>query len=98
MDYTQPGFWIALGIGGVVVASLGTFQQYQTKESEQPLKIRAIFRDFFIGAFLTSLLYMLIPDSIESVISQGTELISKTTSSAKSLAPELELRTGPARF
>lgn len=99
MDYTQPGFWIAVATGGIVVGSLGTLQQFQTKESHESLKVKAILRDFFIGAFLTSLLYMLIPESIENLISQGQEVISKATSSTSTLSkPELELRTGPARF
>ena len=102
MDYTQPGFWIAIATGGIVVGTLGTLQQFQTKEKDESIKLRAVLRDIIIGAFLTSLIYMFIPESIENLISQGQEVISKATSGTSSISsltkPELELRTGPARF
>jgi hypothetical protein len=54
MDYTQPGFWVAIGVGGSLVGSLSAFQQFSEKQPGESFRIRAIVRDFCLGAFLTA--------------------------------------------
>ncbi len=102
MDYTNTDFWIAIGVGGSVVASLSAGQQLMTKEPGQDVRYRAVFRDFCFGAFLTAILYMFLPESIHSWITVGQSAVSKgvsgLASSTKSNFGEYELQTGPARF
>ena len=83
----SSGFWIAIAIGGALVAILSAVQQY----SKQEFNVKPVARDFCIGAFLTAAVYMIIPDSIQSLLTQATDLV-------KSGPQEIELQTGPARF
>ena len=104
MDYTNTDFWIAIGIGGSLVASLSAGQQIYNKEPETDLRYRAIVRDFCFGAFLTAIMYMFLPESIHSWISVGqmaVKEVSKSVSGAPSSFSgfsDYELQTGPARF
>jgi hypothetical protein len=107
MDYTQPGFWVAIGVGGSLVASLSAFQQFSEKQPGESFRIRAIVRDFCLGAFLTAILYMFLPESMLSWVSAGQSLVSSTVNklSSSNTAPQsgggfgdIELQTGPARF
>lgn len=108
MDYTQPGFWIAIGVGGSLVASLSTFQQFSMKQPGEDIRVRAIVRDFCLGAFLTAILYMFLPESMLSWVSAGQSIVSSTVtklSSPSNTSPQsggsfgdIEIQTGPARF
>jgi hypothetical protein len=106
MDYTQPGFWVAIGVGGSLVASLSTFQQFSMKQPGEDIRVRAIVRDFCLGAFLTAVVYMFLPESMLSWVSAGQTLVSSTVTklSSTSSAPQtggfgdIEIQTGPARF
>jgi hypothetical protein len=104
MDYTNTDFWIAIGVGGSVVASLSAGQQFMTKESGQDLRYRAVFRDFCFGAFLTAILYMFLPESIHSWITVGQSAVKEVSKGVSGLASapssfgDYELQTGPARF
>ena len=95
MEVPNAGFWIALLIGGLVIGSASAIQQYLTKDKNNgEFNIKAIARDFFIGAFLTSVIYMFIPDSIQDLFSSIKE--SLPTSSEVVEMPEIQ--TGPAKF
>jgi hypothetical protein len=107
MDYTQPGFWVAIGVGGSLVASLSAYQQFTMKQPGEEFRTRAVVRDFCLGAFLTAVLYMFLPESMLSWVSAGQNLVSSTvTKLSSNTAPQtqsggfgdIELQTGPARF
>lgn len=111
MDYGKPAFWIAIGVGGSIVAALSFGQQATTKDESEPFRMRAVFRDFCIGAFLTTLIYMFLPESIDSWISSASGAVSGAVSKVSlpqigggDLVPtstaglDIELQTGPARF
>lgn len=102
MDYTNPDFWISIGVGGGIIGFLSLIQQFLTKNQEEPysgIRYRAVFRDFFFGAFLTALLYMFLPDSIINLISAGKSGLQKLTGGSLEAVPsEFEIQTGPARF
>ena len=107
MDYTQPGFWVAIGVGGSLVASLSAYQQFATKQSGEEFRTRAVVRDFCLGAFLTAVLYMFLPESMLSWVSAGQNLVSSTVNKISSSTGsasqsggfgEIEIQTGPARF
>jgi len=98
MDTSQPGFWIAILIGGVVIAAASAFQQYSTKPEQ--FNTKPVIRDFCIGAFLTAVIYMFIPDTVQNLLSSGQTALSSMASQQVS-APtnaDVELQTGPARF
>lgn len=95
MDVPNAGFWIALLIGGLVIGSASAIQQYLAKNKNNgEFNLKAIARDFFIGAFLTSIVYMFIPDSIQSLFSSIKESIPTTSVDVE--MPEIQ--TGPAKF
>jgi hypothetical protein len=108
MDTTQPGFWIAIGLGGSLVGALSAVQQFTQKSGpSMPFRPQPVVRDFCFGAFLTAVLYMFLPESMTSWISAGQSLVSSAAakaaavaSSATASAPssDIELQTGPARF
>ena len=106
MDTTQPGFWIAIGLGGSLVGALSAAQQFTQKSGPStPFRHQPVVRDFCFGAFLTAVLYMFLPESMTSWISAGQSLVSSVASKAASVAlpaaaasSDIELQTGPARF
>jgi hypothetical protein len=91
----SQGFWIAIAIGGTIIAVLSAVQQYSSRDSTMPyseFSMKPVARDFCIGAFLTATVYMMIPDSFQ-------EMMSKVQGMFKSSGTqEIELQTGPARF
>ena len=111
MDYTQPQFWIALVAGGVLIATFSAVQQWYANQSspDASFSVRPVLRDFCIGSFLTSIIYMFVPESITNWIDSSQKLLSSyTTSSSKPSSstqsggseefPRFEIKTGPARF
>jgi hypothetical protein len=101
MDYSNPDFWIAIGVGGSLIASLSAGQQWMNKE--EPFNTRAVIRDFCFGAFLTAMLYMFLPESFHSWISAAGSMIPSSTKAmsggaAPASASDIELQVGPARF
>ncbi len=111
MDYTNTDFWIAILAGGGVIAAASAGQQIYFKDPESPqeFRVRAVVRDFCIGAFLTAVLYMFLPESFHSMISAGSSAaqsmkesasasLSKSLASVSSGLESIEIRTGPARF
>jgi hypothetical protein len=100
---TKPGFWMALAIGGTVVGAASFGQQAMTRKDGEKFRLRAVFRDFILGAFLSATIYMMLPESVDSWtsslmkkgISVGGAMSSPVSSGASS---EIELHTGPARF
>lgn len=73
MDSVNSGFWISILVGGSVVASMSAWQQNASKQQGESLQYRPIIRDFCIGAFLAAIVYMFLPDSIQS----GIESVKK---------------------
>lgn len=99
MDYSQPGFWLAIGIGGSVIASMSAFQEYSVKsQAGEPFSAKPVFRDFCFGAFLTAIIYMFIPESMQSWMTFVSSSMKAAGSSASASVNDIELQTGPARF
>jgi hypothetical protein len=89
------GFWIAIAIGGTIIAVLSAVQQYSSRDSSMPyseFSMKPVARDFCIGAFLTAMVYMMIPDSFQEIMSKVQEMFKSSGTQ------EIELQTGPARF
>ncbi len=112
MDYTNTDFWITIFVGGSIIAAISAGQQifWKDAESSEGLRKRAVIRDFCIGAFLSAILYMFLPESFQGLISTSTLAAQTVSSSIKnsiqtgsgsegfSNLESLEIRTGPARF
>ena len=108
MEAPKSGFWIALGLGGLLIGGASFAQQAYTKEANESFRLRAVFRDFCIGAFLTAMIYMFLPESIESLISSVTGSFASAPqsggafdtlgSSPATTSADVELQLGPARF
>lgn len=99
MEVPQSGFWIAIAAGGILVAAMSSAQQFWFKDpEEQPgIRVKAVARDFFIGAFLAAIAYMFLPESIQTWINTSQEAM-KSMASAPAASSDVELQTGPARF
>ena len=76
IDSSQPGFWIAIVIGGILIASASAYQQYSTNLQGQEFSSKPVIRDFCIGAFLTAVIYMFLPDTIQSMLSSSQSAAS----------------------
>jgi hypothetical protein len=101
MDYTNTDFWIAIGVGGTIIGSASLAQQLLNKNNSDPysgIKGKSVLRDFFLGAFLTALLYMFLPESFQSWISSGKSAVESITPSLPKSVSEYDLQIGPARF
>ena len=112
MDYTNTDFWIAILAGGSVIAAASAGQQIYWKDPDavqEGIRVRAVVRDFCIGAFLTAILYMFLPESFQNIISAGSSAaqsmksaVSTSVGTAASTSfsglESIEIRTGPARF
>jgi len=101
MESNTPLF-VSVILGGILISLLGTAQTiYVQKESFQ---VKGVFRDFFIGAILVTLLYQLVPESVTSVGSFLTDMKLPTFSMSgggakiNSISPDFELQTGVPRF
>ena len=85
---TKPGFWMALAIGGALVGAASFAQQSMTRKDGEPYRLRAVFRDFILGAFLSATIYMMLPDSVDSLTNSlmktGGGVMSATVSSGAS--------------
>jgi hypothetical protein len=100
---SKPGFWMALAIGGTVVGAASFGQQVMTKKEGEAFRMRAVARDFILGAFLSATIYMMLPDSVDSwtasLMKKGSTIGGAITSSVSSVSSsDVELHTGPARF
>lgn len=93
MDLSQAnfGFWIAIIIGGSIIAAFSAYQQYSSDE----FRVKPVIRDFCIGSFLSAIAYMFVPDTIQQWIASSQSTVASIMPSGSS---EIELQTGPARF
>jgi hypothetical protein len=113
IDSSQPGFWIAIAIGGSLIASASAYQQYTSNLQGQEFSSKPVIRDFCIGAFITAVIYMFLPDTIQAMLSSGqtaasdmlhsmtkdsASSVSASASGNQGLPNDIELQTGPARF
>ena len=57
-------FVVAVVIGGLLIAGMGSAQTMYVQE--EPIQTKGVIRDFCIGGVLTAILYQLIPDSFEN--------------------------------
>ena len=93
---SQTGFWIAIAIGGTIIAALSAVQQYSSRDSSMPYSVfnfKPVASDFCIGAFLTATGYMMITDSIQEMLNKAQSMFPKSSGTQ-----DIELQTGPARF
>jgi hypothetical protein len=96
----EQGFWLALLIGGVVVAGLSAAQQVAT--SSEPFRTKPVGRDFIFGAFLSAMVYYLMPETVLTMVEKGQEVVTTATRSlsggGNSIGSDIDLHVGPARF
>ena len=84
-------FWMAIALGGVFIAILGSIAEYM-REKVAP-KPKGVVRDFLIGSILTSLLFQFIPDSMTDIV-KGMPVFSLPATQSM----ELELQVGVPKF
>ena len=79
-------FWMAIALGGVFIAILGSIAEYM-REKALP-KLKGVVRDFLIGSILTSLLFQLIPESMTDIVNGMPKF---SLPGAQSMEPELQV-------
>jgi hypothetical protein len=103
----EQGFWFALLIGGVLVAGLSAAQQVAFSEDGEQFRIKPVGRDFLLGAFMSSMVYYLMPDTVISAVEQGQDAVRSLASKATAQvggagvggsALDVDLHLGPPRF
>ncbi len=55
-----------MGIGGVVIASIGAISMYSIEKKKPTIK--SLIRDFIIGAIMVLLLLQVLPDSAQQLV------------------------------
>ena len=84
-------------LGGTVVSALGGAAEYW-KEKEMP-SIKALMRDFLVGAVLVLFLLQIVPESMTSLVNALPalpEMPALGSMAVGSIEPDLQV--GPARF
>ena len=84
-------------LGGTVVSALGGAAEYW-KEKEMP-SIKALVRDFLVGAVLVLFLLQIVPESMTSLVNALPalpEMPALGSMAVGSIEPDLQV--GPARF
>lgn len=93
MDITRVGLWLSLCVGGFVIALISGYIQYSNKHQEEEFKYRPVIRDFCLGAVVSAILYSFLPESVDQLVENVSNVELKEVSSN-----DIELQTGPARF
>lgn len=96
----ELGFWIALLVGGLFVGGLSAGQQmfFSTEES---FRMKPVARDFLFGAFLSSMVYYLMPETVLGLVEKGQETLQSAASVVQKgglPSTDIDLHVGPARF
>jgi hypothetical protein len=84
----NPQFWMAIALGGVFIAILGSIAEYM-REKELP-KAKGVVRDFLIGGILTSLIFQFVPESVTDIVN-GMPTFSVPSFSGGAIEPELQV-------
>lgn len=92
----SKSFWIAIAFGGSLIGALSAFQQKATNDKQ--FSFRPVFRDFFFGAFLTAILYILLPESIQSIFSSIPSFSMPFPQIGGGEGGNPDLQLGPAPF
>ena len=94
----DTSFWIAISLGIVFVGGLSASVSYF--QSQEPLKVKSVIRDALIGGAFVAVLWQLVPDSMNSMVSSlpSVDKVFKTVSGGGDMAPDFELQTGPPKF
>lgn len=79
---------MAIALGGVFIAILGSIAEYM-REKELP-KAKGVVRDFLIGSILTSLIFQFVPESVTDIVN-GMPTFSVPSFSGGGSEPELQI-------
>lgn len=94
----NSSFWIAVFFGAIFVGCLSASMTYY--QSQETLKLKAVVRDSLIGGAFVVVLWHMIPDSMQSVVSSlpSVDKIYKTVSGGADVGADFDLHTGPPPF
>ena len=99
MNSPSTSMLASMGIGGVVISSLGAASMY-AMEKKKPT-VKSTLRDYIIEAILILFVLQLLPDSaqtiVDSVGSVGT-LFSGVIENASSVTSDMEIQVGVPKF
>ena len=103
MDVIEnPGFFISLVIGGIVLAGISSAYQMYNPENSGKVKPKAVLRDGLLGAIFVAMAWTFVPESMKSVTESVTSSVSTATTTvantASSITSDFDVQVGPARF
>ena len=89
---------IVLVLGAVFISIIGALANYLTKTDGNKVNVKTVSRDFLIGLALSSVAYIFVPDSFNSLGKTLQDVTVSADSVATSAVSDVELDIGPARF
>lgn len=100
MNGSSTTMFASMGIGGLVISSLGAASMYAMEKKKPTLK--STLRDFIIGAILVLFVLQLLPDSAQTIVDSfggGVGNLLNTVMETAAAAPsDLEIQVGVPKF
>jgi len=103
--WSLPSFWISILIACLLSVGVSAFVQLNTDENK--IKNKALVRDGILGAIFTTIVWVMSPETMDSISSTAQNLIGGakeaaqtlgSTTSTYKLGEEVDIQVGPAKF
>ena len=101
--WSLPSFWISILIACLLSVGVSAFVQLNTDENK--LKNKALVRDGILGAIFTTIVWVMSPETMDSISSSAQNLIGGAKETAQTLGSttyklgeEVDVQVGPAKF
>jgi len=97
--WSKPTFWASIVVVGVVMAGISAGVQSQTDEKK--IKNKAVLRDGILGAIFATIVWVLSPETMDSVTTTATSFVSDAGQAVKdvaTVASDMDVQIGPAKF
>jgi sensor histidine kinase regulating citrate/malate metabolism len=101
--WSLPSFWVSILISCLLSIGVSAFIQLNTDENK--IKNKALIRDGILGAIFTTIVWVMSPETMDSISSSAQNLIGGAKEAAQTLGSttyklgeEVDIQVGPAKF
>jgi sensor histidine kinase regulating citrate/malate metabolism len=101
--WSLPSFWVSILISCLLSIGVSAFIQLNTDENK--IKNKALVRDGILGAIFTTIVWVMSPETMDSISSSAQNLIGGAKEAAQTLGSttyklgeEVDIQVGPAKF
>lgn len=101
--WSLPSFWVSILISCLLSVGVSAFIQLNTDENK--IKNKALVRDGILGAIFTTIVWVMSPETMDSISSSAQNLIGGAKEAAQTLGSttyklgeEVDIQVGPAKF